>query len=115
MTPVNINNSDPEISQSELLIPSNQIFSSSVRFSVMLILYVYHTAKVKELQKLLQISAGKLDHHIRRLEEAKYIEKRKIFLIARPTIKIIMTKHGKQSFEKYLSTLKGVLDRVDIL
>jgi DNA-binding MarR family transcriptional regulator len=114
MIPENREDSELNVPKSKLMLPSNQLFASSVRFSIMLILYVYQSAKFKELQKIMHISSGKLDHHIRRLEEANFIEKRNSLLGTHPSIKVVITEQGKQSFEKYLSNLKDVLDKIEI-
>ena len=56
------------LSIQDLLDKKYEIFSSQIRLSVMLILHSYQKVKIAELQKSLNISSGKLEHHLNTLE-----------------------------------------------
>ena len=57
-----------------------EIFSDQQRFTIMLLLYLHKKAGFTQLQKLLGLTPGNLDYHIRKLEEIGLL-KLIIFLI----------------------------------
>ena len=101
------------IQESELVLPSNEILSSSVRFTVMLILFIHTKVRFNELQKLLQLTSGKLDHHVRRLEEASYITKKKIFYLNRAITSLSITDKGREGFNEYTSKMRHILEKIE--
>jgi DNA-binding MarR family transcriptional regulator len=100
------------IQESELLLLSNEILSSSVRFTVMLILFIHRKVHLNELQKLLRLTSGKLDHHVRRLEEASYIVKKKIFYLNRAITSLSITDKGRVAFNEYTSNMRHILEKI---
>ena len=91
---------------------SNNSFSISIRFSIMLILYVHKRISFLNLQNLLKVTAGNLDHHLSRLIEEEYVDKKKIIFSKRPLTYIFITEKGKQDFGQYLTKFKDVIDKV---
>ena len=87
------------------------IFSAQQRFTIMLLLYLHKRAGFTELQKLLQITPGNLDHHIRRLEEVGYVKTRHI-LDWRPLKVIEISRTGAQAFREYALNLRKLLEQV---
>ncbi|MFX0062503.1 MAG: transcriptional regulator [Candidatus Hermodarchaeota archaeon] len=99
--------------RNELILPISSIFSSSIRLTIMLVLYSHQKTRFIELQKLLKVTPGKLDHHLKKLEDENYIERRKMFILTRPVTVIKITKHGETSLKEYVSRLRDVLNRID--
>lgn len=95
-----------------LELPERQgIFSAQQRFTIMLLLYLHKSAGFTELQKLLGLTPGNLDHHLRKLEEVGYIKTRHI-LDWRPLKVIEITKTGAMSFREYAVSLRQLLEQV---
>lgn len=97
----------------DLVLPESQILSSSVRFTIMLIIYVHKKAGFTDLQKLLHLTPGKLDYHIKKLIDANYVQKRRIIFPKRPLLFIEITNHGKTSFKEYVSKLRNLLNIIE--
>lgn len=87
------------------------IFSAQQRFTIMLVLYLHKRAGFTELQKLLQLTPGNLDHHVRKLEEAGYVKTRHV-LDWRPLKVIEITKAGAMAFREYAMNLRQLLEQV---
>ena len=87
------------------------IFSAQQRFTIMLILYLHKKAGFTEVQRLLQLTPGNLDHHIRRLEEAGYVKTRHV-LDWRPLKVIEITRAGAMAFKEYAINLRQLLEQI---
>lgn len=61
------------------------------------------------LQELLEMTAGNLSTHVRKLEEAAYVEVLKTHKGRTPITYIALTKQGRRAFEDYMDALRGVL------
>jgi len=59
------------------ILPSDEIFTTSIRLTVMLILFSHKKILLNELKEILQLSSGNLDHHIRKLVNVGYKRMRK--------------------------------------
>ena len=89
-----------------------EIFSDQPRFSIMFLLYLNRTVAFTELQHLLKLTPGNLDHHIKKLEKANYVIMRKKFSW-RPLNVIMITNTGVEAFRSYASYLKKMLKKID--
>ena len=87
------------------------IFSAQQRFTIMLLLYLHKRAGFTELQKLIQLTPGNLDHHVRKLEEVGYVKTRHV-LDWRPLKVIEISKAGAQAFRDYAVNLRTLLEQV---
>lgn len=98
-----------------LAIPSSkEPFTASVRFTIMLILYTHERIEFSKLQKLLKLTSGNLDHHLKKLQDANLIKSRKEIFPERPLTAIRITELGKRKFKEYISNLKNILDEIAI-
>ena len=61
------------------------------------------------LQQLLGMTAGNLSVHLRKLEEAGYIEVTKTHHGRTPTTLVCLTHRGRLAFEEYTAALKALL------
>jgi len=93
------------------LMEERGIFSAQQRFTIMLLLYLHKKVGFTELQKLLQLTPGNLDHHVRRLEDVGYVKSRHV-LDWRPLKVIEITKRGGIAFREYAINLRQLLDQV---
>ncbi|MBZ2198698.1 transcriptional regulator [Occultella gossypii] len=62
-----------------------------------------------KLQKLLEMTAGNLSTHLRKLEEADYVQIDKRFEGRSPATYLELTKKGRRAFETYTETLEALL------
>lgn len=96
----------------DLIQSKDHILTSPIRFPIMLVLYIQTKVRFSELQKLLHISSGNLDHHIKRLEMANYVIKRRIFFLKRPQVVLIITNQGRDAFKDYTDRLRDILSEI---
>lgn len=61
------------------------------------------------LQKLLDMTAGNLSTHLRRLEEADYVRITKTHEGRTPATYVELTLAGRLAFERYTQTLRSLL------
>lgn len=62
------------------------------------------------LQELLDMTAGNLSTHLRRLEEAGYVEVTKTHRGRSPVTYLALTGTGRRAYEDYLAALRALLD-----
>jgi len=61
------------------------------------------------LQQLLDMTAGNLSTHLRRLEEAEYVTITKTFEGRQPATFVALTETGRGAFERYSRRLRALL------
>lgn len=61
------------------------------------------------LQELLEMTAGNLSTHLRKLEEAEYVEVVKTHQGRTPVTYLALSRDGRRAFEDYTSALRGLL------
>ena len=61
------------------------------------------------LQELLDMTAGNLSTHLRKLEEAEYVTVEKAFRGRTPCTWVTMTGRGRRAFEEYHDALRAYL------
>ena len=89
-----------------------ELFSALPRLTIMLLIYLHKKVGFTELQKLLQLTPGNLDHHVRRLKKAGYVKTRQIFSW-RPLTVIEITNEGANAFREYAIKLRKLLETVE--
>lgn len=88
-----------------------ELFSAPTRLTIMLLLFLHRKLGFTEAQKLLQLTPGNLDHHIRKLKQAGFVITRKAFSW-RPLTVIEITNEGVQAFRDYAVKLRKLLEAV---
>lgn len=61
------------------------------------------------LQELLEMTAGNLSTHLRKLEDAAYVEVQKSHKGRTPVTYVALTTRGRRAFEDYMTALRAVL------
>ncbi|QEE61993.1 helix-turn-helix domain-containing protein [Salinibacterium sp. dk2585] len=61
------------------------------------------------LQELLDMTAGNLSTHLRKLEDAEYVEVTKTHQGRTPVTYLALSKRGRRAFEDYTETLRTLL------
>ena len=62
------------------------------------------------LQQLLEMTAGNLSTHLRKLEDAEYVEITKAYEHRTPVTLVRLTARGRAAFEDYTKALHQLLD-----
>lgn len=62
------------------------------------------------LQEILRMTAGNLSVHLRKLEDARYVEVTKTHRGRVPATLVQLTPRGRLAFEVYTATLRALLD-----
>lgn len=61
------------------------------------------------MQQLLGMTAGNLSAHLRKLEEAEYVEITKTHERRTPATYVALTRRGRRAFEDYTAALRALL------
>ncbi len=62
------------------------------------------------LQELLDMTAGNLSTHLRKLEDADYVVVEKAHAGRTPVTYLALTKRGRRAFEDYTDALRALLE-----
>ncbi len=63
------------------------------------------------LRDLLDLSDGNLGAHLRKLEDAAYIQVQKTFVARKPQTFVQATLLGRQRFQEHAAALKSILEQ----
>jgi len=63
----------------------------------------------RRLRELLDMTAGNLSTHLRKLEDAGYVQIAKAFSRRTPVTRIALTAPGRAAFERYATSLQSLL------
>lgn len=61
------------------------------------------------LQQLLEMTAGNLSTHLRKIEEAGYVEVTKTHSGRTPVTYVALTRAGRRAYEDYLTALRDII------
>jgi DNA-binding MarR family transcriptional regulator len=87
------------------------IIHERVRLSIVAALAVSPQLGFGELKSMLGLTDGNLSAHARTLDEAGYIVVEKTFRGRRPYTSMQLTPRGRRAFQRYLDTLRQIIDR----
>ena len=96
---INVGNIDPLIHE-----PS--------RLMIMAQLYVVQSADFLFLQRQTQMTPGNLSAHLRKLEDAGYVEITKEFIERKPHTALALTKKGRNAFKQYRRDIQQIAERL---
>jgi len=86
----------------------DRIIHEPARFAIMAHLYVIASADFLFLMRQTGMTKGNLSSHMRKLEEAGYIEVVKEFVMRKPHTMLKLTKKGRTAFREYSRNMKQV-------
>lgn len=86
-----------------------KVFDHRVRLGIMSVLLVNDWVEFNTLKEMLEVTDGALASHIKKLEEAGYIEVRKQFIGRKPNTSYRATEAGKQAFNEHLDGLERLI------
>lgn len=87
----------------------DDLIHSKIRLGAMAILASADDAEFTYLRDRLNATDGNLSTHMRRLEEAGYVEVRKSFVDRKPVTRFRLTARGRRAFEEYVDRLERLL------
>ena len=87
------------------------IIHERVRLAVVSALTVTSELSFGELRDMLSLTDGNLSAHSRTLDEAGYTEIEKTFRGRRPHTAMRLSNKGRKAFERYVETLRRVIDQ----
>lgn len=86
------------------------VLLSQVRLGIVTALMPRGEATFPELKEVLGVTQGNLGMHLRKLEEAGYVEVRKEFVDRKPRTTAVLTGHGREAFLRQLRYLEGFVE-----
>ncbi|MFW9994309.1 MAG: transcriptional regulator [Candidatus Odinarchaeota archaeon] len=93
---------------------SDNIFTTSYRLTIMILLHNHKRINFTEVQKLLHLTPGNLDHHVKKLENAGYLRMYKRLSLKRPLTMLEITDLGKNAFRDYIKNLRDILNNIQL-
>jgi len=87
----------------------DKVMHEPARLSIVACLYAVADADFVFLQSQTGMTGGNLSAHLKKLEQAAYIQVTKEFVDGRPHTTLSLTKQGRDAFREYLRTLRTVL------
>jgi len=91
----------------------DRLVHEPARLTVMSLLYVVDSADFTFLMNQTGLTWGNLSAHIRKLEEAGYLEVEKTFKGKRPNTTLKLTSQGRQAFRDYARRMKQLFQDFD--
>ncbi len=89
----------------------HEVLGNPVRLGIMLYLLSRGRAVFSEIQKVLDLTPGNLDSHLKTLEKAGMVRIRKV-IAGRPRTAVEITEKGVDAVREYVDRLKEVLSKV---
>ena len=87
----------------------DDVIHGRVRLGIMAALSGVETADFATLKARLQTTDGNLSVHLRKLEEAGFVEVAKRFVGRKPLTEASMTEEGRKAFVAYLDAMAGLV------
>ncbi|KZN99412.1 winged helix-turn-helix domain-containing protein [Pseudobacillus badius] len=87
----------------------DDLIHAKVRLGIMSLLMTYESCDFSLLKKSLGITDGNLGSHLKKLEEAEYIQVTKTFVAKKPKTIIQVTDLGVQAYKNYIKTIEAIL------
>jgi DNA-binding MarR family transcriptional regulator len=87
------------------------VIHERVRLAIVSALAVSPELSFNELKSMLELTDGNLSAHSRTLDEAGYIVIEKSFKGRKPYTVMRLTLKGRKAFERYLATLRQIVDQ----
>lgn len=89
----------------------DDVIHGRMRLGIMVYLADAQTADFTELKTALEATQGNLSIHLKKLEEAGYVEIDKSFRNNKPLTQVSITPEGRKAFAAYLEALGALIGR----
>ena len=87
----------------------DKIIHEPVRLSILAHLFVLDSADALFLKNQIGLTWGNFSTHLKRLEDAEYIEVQKEFVERKPVTSYRLTDEGREAFQQYRARMSGFL------
>ncbi len=90
----------------------NELIHQPVRLRIMAALISVEDDAQLEftyLRDLLKLTDGNLGAHLRKLEEAGYVQLIKTFVARKPRTYVVVTSQGQRAFEEHVAALEAIV------
>ena len=87
----------------------DKIIHEPVRLSILAHLYVLDSADALFLKNQIGLTWGNFSTHLKRLEDAGYIQVQKEFVERKPVTSYRLTDSGREAFQVYRTQMSGFL------
>lgn len=101
-----------KITKDDEFLKGDKLISHPTRFTICFLLYLHRRIGFAELQRLLDLTPGNLDSHLKKLNEAGYVEVRKVFTLRGLRTAVQITPTGSRAFREYAVKLREMLEKV---
>ena len=88
----------------------DEVIHGRVRLGIMAVLSGVESADFNTLKARLQTTDGNLSVHLRKLEEAGYVEVIKSFVGRKPLTQAKITREGRAAFARYLQAMTALVE-----
>lgn len=89
----------------------DEVIHGRIRLGIMVYLASAGAADFNELKSVLDATQGNLSVHLRKLEEAGYVEVEKGYSGRKPLTRVRLTEKGRAAFSQYLSAMSNLIDK----
>ena len=89
----------------------DDVIHGRLRLGIMVYLASAEVADFNELKSVLDATQGNLSVHLRKLEEAGYIEVEKGYSGRKPLTRARLTAKGRAAFTEYLSAMSNLIGK----
>jgi DNA-binding MarR family transcriptional regulator len=87
----------------------DRVVHEPARLMILMVLYTVEDADFTFLANVTELTDGNLSSHLRKLEEAGYVEIEKGYAGKKPRTTIRLTPEGREAIESYRSTMERAL------
>ncbi len=88
----------------------DDVIHGRMRLGIVAYLASAEVADFNELKDALEATQGNLSVHLRKLEEAGYVQIEKAFLGRKPLTRARLTAAGRRAFKDYLAAMSRLID-----
>lgn len=88
----------------------DEVIHGRLRLGIMAYLANAEVADFNELKAALEATQGNLSVHLRKLEDAGYVQIDKSFLARKPLTQARLTPAGRKAFSAYLAAISRLID-----
>ncbi len=89
----------------------DDIIHSRIRLAVMSVLISIDEADFTLLREQVNATDGNLSTHLKKLEEAGYIDVKKSFINRKPLSRYLLTQKGRKAFSIYIEKLENMIKK----
>jgi DNA-binding MarR family transcriptional regulator len=87
----------------------NEILHSRIRLAIVSVLVTVEEIDFTALRNRVGATDGNMNAHLKKLEEAGYINVKKKFADRKPVTSYRLSARGRESFKKYVAALEGFI------